>query len=297
MKNYTFNFEVQTVLEQFVSAFNDIIIKRYDNTKTVVPSPSGVKVNFVYSPKQRVINALTTPGPGGLTVPVVAINVSGLSRDNTRVFNKLEGFTIPNYDEDSKKHFDFLRKIPQPIPVNIGISMTIVTKYQSDMDQIINNFVPYCDPYIVISWKLPFSEYFEIRSEVLWNGKVSLSYPVSDLNASQPYRITAETGFVIKGWLFKKADEIVKKIYTIDEKLEALNFSYTNFDDFEFQNKIFTEYEYSPEYIDLIVKFETENQEDSDSDGFTDATEVLEQTDPNDSNSSPVSLFNVFNNI
>ena len=212
MKNYTFNFEVQTLLEQFVSAFNDIIIKRYDNTKTLVAPTSGFKVNFVYSPKQRVYATLNTPAPGGLTVPAVAVSINSISRDNSRVFNKLEGFSIPNNNSLSN---DFVKKILQPVPINIGVNMTIVTKFQSDMDQIITNFAPYCDPYIIISWKLPFANNYEIRTEVLWSGQINLSYP-NDAGPTQPFRISADTSFTIKGWLFKKSDEIVKKVYTID---------------------------------------------------------------------------------
>jgi hypothetical protein len=213
VKNYTFNFEVQTLLEQFVAAFNDIIIKRYDNTKTLVAPTSGFKVNFVYSPKQRVYATLNTPAPGGLTVPAVAVSINSISRDNSRVFNKLEGFSIPNNNSLSN---DFVKKISQPVPINIGVNMTIVTKFQSDMDQIITNFAPYCDPYIIISWKLPFANNYEIRTEVLWSGQINLSYP-NDAGPTQPFRISADTSFTIKGWLFKKSDEIVKKIYTIDE--------------------------------------------------------------------------------
>jgi hypothetical protein len=216
VKNYTFNFEVQTLLEQFVAAFNDIVIKRYDNTKTVVAPTSGHKVSFVYAPKQRVYDTLNTPAPGGMTVPVVAVSINGIARDNSRVFNKLEGFTVNNYDTTDSS---LLNKIPQPVPVNIGISMVIVTKFQSDMDQIISNFVPYCDPYIIISCKLPSSSNskspYELRSEVLWDGNIQLQYP-DNLGPTQPYRLTATTNFTIKGWLFKKIDETVKKIYTID---------------------------------------------------------------------------------
>ena len=216
MKNYTFNFEVQTLLEQFVSAFNDIIIKRYDNTKTLAPSLSGIKVDFVYAPKQRVYDTLNTPAPGGLTVPVVAVNITTLSRDPKRVSNKLEGFYIDTGDNDNTS---LIKKILQPVPINIGVSMTIVTKFQSDMDQIISNFVPYCDPYIIISWKLPNPKNnkipYEIRSEVLWDGNIALDYP-KDLAANQPFRLSATTNFTIKGWLFKKSDDIINKIYTID---------------------------------------------------------------------------------
>lgn len=218
MKNYTFGFEIQTLLEQFISAFNDVIIKRYDNTNTAVSPTSGIKVNYVYAPKQRVYSMLQNPSPGGITVPAIAVNIAGISRDGTRVFNKNEGFSA-----DLVHQTDGLvaKGVLQPVPVNIAVNMTIVTRYQSDMDQILSNFIPYCDPYIVISWKLPKSNYFkketipyEIRSEVLWGGNVNINYP-QDLGGSQPFRITAETSFTIKGWMFKDSGEIIKKIYTI----------------------------------------------------------------------------------
>jgi hypothetical protein len=204
-------------MEQFVSAFNDVIVKRYDNTKTTINPLSGNKVLYVYSPKQRVFNALNNPAPGGLTVPVIAVNIASISRDQQRVFNKNEGFNII-YDPKVNTE-QLVKKIPQPVPINIGVNMTIVTKYQNDMEQIISNFVPYCDPYIVISWKLPaLSESkipYEIRTEVLWNGSINMQYP-TDLGPTQPFRVTADTSFTIKGWLFKKMDTFYKKIYTID---------------------------------------------------------------------------------
>ena len=217
MKNYTFNFEVQTLLEQFVAAFGNIIIKRYDNTKTVQSPTSGIPISFVYSPKQRVFDALDNPAPGGITVPAVAVNLGSIQRDNTRVFNKISGFTVPFTDKNNG-NYDFSNHILQPVPVNIGVNMHIVTKFQADMDQILSNFIPYCDPYIVISWKLPFANNYELRSEILWSGQINLTYP-DNLAANAPYRLVADTSFTIKGWLFKDQQNPVGKIYTIQENL------------------------------------------------------------------------------
>jgi hypothetical protein len=224
MQNYTFGFEIQTILEQFVGAFNDIIIKRYDNTKTLTTPTSGIGVKFVYAPKQRVYEAINTPAPGGITLPVVSVNITNLSRDNSRVFNKLEGFAI-----ETGSHYNrsgVLQHIPQPVPVNIGVNMTIVTKFQSDMDQIISNFVPYCDPYIIISWKLPSPSKstvpYELRTEVLWNGTINTTYP-TELNNTQAQRLVAETSFTIKGWLFKNVNETINRIYTINSDFTTDN--------------------------------------------------------------------------
>jgi hypothetical protein len=223
VKTWTYNKEVQTLIEQFTSAFNDIVVKRFSKDSD---TPQGqFKVNFVYAPKQRVVETLKKPAPGGLTVPVVAINISSFQRDPTRIFNKNSDFNIDALSIAGEKR-EFVKGIKQPVPINIGVNMTIITKYQTDMDQIISNFVPYCDPYIVISWKMPvaYGKNYEIRTEVLWSGSVNVQYPL-ELGPTQSFRITADTSFTIKGWLFKSVDyiETYKKIYVINSDYVAVN--------------------------------------------------------------------------
>jgi hypothetical protein len=142
-----------------------------------------------------------------------------VARDNSRVFNKNNGFDIPyNNPLDPSALSKIIR---QPIPINITVNMSIMTKYQEHMDQILTNFIPYCDPYVIISWKLPqygnITNPQEIRTEVLWSGAVNITHP-NELQGTQPFRSTADTSFIIKGWFFKKMDEIVKKIYVINEE-------------------------------------------------------------------------------
>jgi hypothetical protein len=234
VRNYTFGFEIQTLLEQFIGAFNDIVIKRYNRENTAVPPTSGIKVNYIYAPKQRVVNILNTPAPGGITVPAVAVNIGGISRDQSRVFNKNEGFNITLEQEENGI---VAKRIFQPVPINITVNMSILTKYQSDMDQILSNFIPYCDPYIIISWKLPAGNHlkkenhpYEIRSEVLWGGSVNVTYPV-EVQGNQAFRVSADTTFTIKGWLFKDSREYIKRIYTIHSEYSAEDLKNGNISD------------------------------------------------------------------
>jgi hypothetical protein len=222
VKSWSYNKEIQTLVEQFAGAFNDIIIKRFDKDDNF---SNQQKVKFVYAPKQRVLESLRTPAPGGLTVPAIAINIASLQRDGSRVFNKNNGFELEAkslYGRD----LDFVKFIRQPVPINIGINMSIITKYQTDMDQILSNFIPYCDSYIIISWKMPigYNKDYEIRTEILWSGTVNLVYP-TDLPPSQSFRITADTSFTIKGWLFKSTqyNETYKKIYYINSDFVVSN--------------------------------------------------------------------------
>ena len=227
VKKDPFYFEIKDVVTQFIAAFNSVVIKRYNTNRE---PKERIQVRYVYSPKKRVLHDLVNKAQH-ITIPVIAVNITGVSRDESRVFNKIEGShyyqnhlaldntnnTIPL--SSSVTRTDFL---PAPVPVNISVSMSIITKFQTDMDQILSNFIPYNDPYIVVSWKIP-EEFVvveqEIRSEVLWDGNVSIDYPV-DINNTQPYRITGDTSFTIKAWLFKKhAVDYVGTILKIDANI------------------------------------------------------------------------------
>jgi len=199
VKNQPYYFEIKDVVTQFVAAFDDVVIDRYNRGRDVVDK---IQVRYLYAPKQRVVHDLINKAQH-ITLPAVAISIARVSRDENRVFNKLIGLY------DSVQPGSTTEFLPPPVPINIDINMSIITKFQTDMDQILSNFMPYANPYIVISWPVPSkltNQVTEIRSEVLWDGTVSLTYP-EDLDATTSYRVTADTTFTIKGWVFPYATQ------------------------------------------------------------------------------------------
>ncbi len=215
MKQSPFYFEIRDVMTQFLAAFDDVVISRYNRSRAVMDK---IQVRYVYSPKQRVVHDLVNKARA-LTLPVVAVSIAGIKRDPERVFNKLDGAyykrTIStDYNGDVSKE-DFIK---QPVPVDIDVNMSILTKYQTDMDQILSNFIPYTNPYIVVSWKLPeemAAVAQEIRSEVMWSGSLAMKYP-TDTQSRESYRVSADTSFTIKSWLFPKHTGPVNTIFTVD---------------------------------------------------------------------------------
>tara|TARA_R110002167_G_scaffold310661_2_gene515584 strand:+ start:722 stop:1858 length:1137 start_codon:yes stop_codon:yes gene_type:complete len=222
-----FYFEVKDMVTQFIAAFDDVVIGRYNKERD---EQDQINVRYIYAPKERVMYDIINENKT-LTLPAIAVNITNIARDTTRVFNKLDGF----YYQGKIGEETVTRHIKSPIPINISLKVSILSRYQTDMDQIISNFVPFCNPYVIISWKVPeafqLSKDQEIRSEVLWDGNVSMSYPV-ELTSSQKARVTADTTFTIKGWLFKDTANPVGNIFHIKEnfynenKLEY----YDNFD-------------------------------------------------------------------
>lgn len=207
MKDYSYNFEIKDLLTQFIAAFDDIVIKRYDKDRI---AKETIEVRYILAPKQRVMYDIVNKAQN-LTLPVVACNITGISRDSSRVFNKLD--SIYNMSGDRSRS-----NLLMPIPINIEVSMSILARYLQDMDQILSNFVPYNNPYIIISWKEPTAvslQTVEIRSEVLWSGNISLNEP-TDISYSDKFRVVADTNFTIKGWLFRNRNELSNQIYFID---------------------------------------------------------------------------------
>ena len=141
MQNFTFHWEVRDLLTQFLQAFDGAIVKRHDSNRD---TGSTIGVRYVYAPKQRVLHDLINKAQH-ITLPVVAFWITNIGRDSSRVFNKIEGQYRASNGSTSPKNL-------QPVPVNIDIAVSILTRLQSDMDQILSNFVPYNDPYFIISW-------------------------------------------------------------------------------------------------------------------------------------------------
>ena len=180
------------MITMFASAMDDIVVKRYNKFRE--PQDS-IRCRFVYAPKQRVLADLLDKAQN-LQLPVVALTNGGISRDPNRVFNKIQGSYMTSSDPTTTN------KLQQPVPIDLVINMTILTRFQEDYDQIVTNFVPYFDPYIIISWRTPSMPDYEIRSQVVWSGNITATYPY-DINATQVARVEGNTSFTFKGWLFK----------------------------------------------------------------------------------------------
>jgi len=221
VNNRSFFWEIKDILTQFVAAFDDTVVSRFDKNRT---ARQDIEVRYVFAPKQRVMYDIVNKAQN-VTLPVVSIDVKSISRDPSRVFNKIHPSYYPG--NPNSQGFEKLSNIVNPVPVNIEVSMSILTKYMNDMDQIISNFVPYNNPYIILAWKIPdefdLAEDMEIRSEVLWNGSLNYNNPV-DISYIDKFRVVVDTSFTIKTWLFRDTDPAVP-VYNVDTNLHGVDSS------------------------------------------------------------------------
>jgi hypothetical protein len=211
VKKETYNFEIKDLLTQFIAAFDDTVIKRFNRDRT---ERQKVEVRYVLAPKQRVMYDVVNKAQN-ITLPVVTIDLQSVSYDSSRAFNKMD--KLYNYTNEIDN-----TSVDMPTPINLEVSMSILGRYMSDVEQIVTNFAPFTNPYIIICWKEP-SETgndIEIRTEVLWNEQISFNNP-TETTYSDKFRIVADTAFTIKGWLFRSKNEKSKPIYFIENNFIA----------------------------------------------------------------------------
>ena len=197
MIRYNYDHELIVMSTMFLNSMSDIVVKRFNVHKE---ARDQIKTRIVYAPKQRVLNDLLDKDQN-IQLPVISCYIGGIARDQGRVFNKILGtFYTPSKGTTTTNE-------KGPLPVDVTYNVSIMTRYQQDMDQILSHILPYVNPYFTVSWRTPNRPDFEIRSNVHWNGNVNIQYPF-DIAATQVARCVADLSFVFKGWLFQNPEEL-----------------------------------------------------------------------------------------
>jgi hypothetical protein len=216
VEDYSYFREQYNTLAQFVAAFDGCFVFRY--TKDFVPKEK-IGVRYILGPKNRVLFDMVNQAKN-ITLPAIAIDQTNVKRDPTRVQFKDQQIIRP------KRAGGSVIKIPTPIPITMDVNVSIIAKYKEDIDQIVSNFIPWCNPYFIISWKIPdefgldFTD--ELRTEVTWSGSVEYETPI-EIDKSDKYKIIGNTSFNLKGWLFPPAQEPAAPIYVINNNFITLS--------------------------------------------------------------------------
>ena len=217
MEKYSYFKEQQNVLTQFVAAFDGCFVYRY--TKDFV-AKEKINVRYVFGPKHRVLYDIIDQAKN-MTLPVISIEQTNIKRDSSRIQFKDQKITRPNINDNR-----LISRIPSPVPVTMDINVSIVANYKEDIDQIVSNFIPWCNPYFIISWKIPeeFGMDFidELRTEVSWSGSVDFENP-TNIAHTDKYKIIGNTSFTVKGWIFPALETPSAPIYVVNNNFVAVS--------------------------------------------------------------------------
>jgi hypothetical protein len=216
VKKYSYFREQLNTLTQFTAAFDDCFVYRYTNDFT---AKEKIKVRYVMGPKNRVLYDIVNQAKN-LTLPVISMEQTNLKRDSSRIQFKDQKITRPHIGDTN------VSRIPTPVPVTMDVNVSIVANYKEDVDQIVSNFIPWCNPYFIISWKIPedFGMDFidELRTEVTWSGSIDYENSIN-IEPSDKYKIVGNTSFNLKGWIFPSLETPQAPIYVVKTNFVAVS--------------------------------------------------------------------------
>ena len=207
---------------QFLDVFNDIKVARYEKDGVTVseyievPVKLAVKEKTWYWLNQRKDDQM---------LPMINAWVSSIDYATERIVNSNHRISY-SADGDTNDVSSAL----SPIPYNMTFTLNIWSLHMSDMDQILEQLLPWFNPFIYIKMNIP-----ELGCS--YDMKVifqSCTPEVSLEMADEDYRVLNYTlDFVVETYLFKPIsssgtiDKIIASYYTNEDVFQSRSFTST----------------------------------------------------------------------
>jgi len=147
MFEYFYHEILRRTIVSFGSLFNNISIKHTNSSDQTV---SVSKVPLAYGPTQKFLARLEQVSdlnaPVQMTLPRMSFEFTGLNYDNSRKVTTTQTFLSAITSDKTKP-----RKSYMPVPYNMSFELSIMTKLNDDMLQIVEQIIPYFQPAYTIS--------------------------------------------------------------------------------------------------------------------------------------------------
>lgn len=221
----------------FMSIFKGmkVVDEVIDDNNTLVESKETF-IDIIYSPQERKLleqeyEKLDPDSQYDMKVPVFSTSITSISYDDTRALNFYRKRRIK---QNPKQYNDRM-----PIPYNIGVTLSIVAKYEAHIHQITENIVPFIAPYIVVKIRENASLLTQTPRELKidFDGNINREIPVEWLDTDRRI-IKGDLNFNIRGWVYKPITEQAGQIQHIPIR-------FFKKDDFDINTALFAETEVS----------------------------------------------------
>lgn len=196
VQNYEYGFEIESILKQFSALIDKAIVLRYEKVENERRLVQTIQPTYKFATKSRAL-LLSLNSAKNFTLPCVVIEVTGIKADKERLVAKNQ--LIARYQNSLLEGYRF------PTPIEISVSVNIITKYKSDLFQIYGKLASQFQPECFISWMVPTNAGIktieELRNKVEWDFNIDIDSKET-LKEEDEDRFTGKMNFTIQGWLF-----------------------------------------------------------------------------------------------
>ena len=172
------------------------IVLRYEKVENERRLVQTITPTYKLATKSRAL-LLSLNSAKNFTLPCVVIEVTGIKADKERLAAKNQ--LINRYKNSLLEGYRF------PTPIEINVSVNIITKYKTDLFQIYGKLAAQFQPECFISWMVPTNAGIktveELRNKVEWDFNIDIDSKET-LKEEDEDRFTGKMSFTIQGWIF-----------------------------------------------------------------------------------------------
>lgn len=192
MEFQSYNDELGLANITFKRVFDNIRISRTDGKGNT----TQLKVHCVLGQRSRIMKNLENPDRrGNYKLPMIVINRSGFSRNGDRL-NNLHNEV--KYEQTSSSR---LKHLMAPVPIDINYEVSIIAKYQADIDKIASNFMVFFNSDIYSSIEHPKYAGVKLDNQIIMSDTVTEEHNDSPDPAEDDI-MTSTFSFTFKTYLF-----------------------------------------------------------------------------------------------
>lgn len=192
MRVISYNQELTYANVCFSQLFRNITINRKSNDSNKI---EPVKVMCVLGSRTRIIKALENQQEkADFTLPLISIMRTGIQRDPSRLGNLHNEI---RQSVNGRINYDLLT----PNPINISYKVTVFAKYQSDIDMILSNWIPFFNNDVWVSVKHYKYTDLKFYSQIVMDDSISETRNESPSNTNYDF-CQADCSFTFKTVVF-----------------------------------------------------------------------------------------------
>lgn len=141
MFEYFYHEIIRKTVIAFGTLFNGISVRHLNDSGDIT---SNIKVPLAYGPTQKFLARLQQVPelnkPVQVTLPRMSFELIGMSYDTSRKLTTTQSFLTKDVNNNQ------IKKAYLPVPYNLNFELSIMTKLNDDMLQIIEQIIPYFQP-------------------------------------------------------------------------------------------------------------------------------------------------------
>lgn len=235
-----------------------------------------IEIPCIFGDRNIILKSLENER-GAIKLPLYILTSKGIQVDTKRqadlhldiFYQQDQSFSKLPQDHPLYRPYNLKKR--RGLPITINYSLTMITKYKEDLDQMCTNWMVHWRPDIYVKWWHPRNKIEPLQSEILWGQSIDIEAN-EDFDVTRRFKWQASTNFTFKSWIFP-----------------GLNYEEDSFaaDEEEYNRT----HEALIEHINVYSTVPDFDNVDIDEEGFPVLGDLFEQTDPQ--NSTQIGMYAV----